>query len=223
MDATKKLSPQDVTVLLKSLTFGDHRELEAQINLSLSDSWSFTDITAGLIEPIMIEVGRQWAMGEISIAREHVITGICQQMVSQLRLSLPLPDYAEAPIAIVGSAPNERHSLGAEIVAGTLQVGNWRPIFLGPDTPVEGFLAAVDEWMASMVAISVSTTAAVPAAQDLVSEIKHADPDRRVAVGGQAAVLQAFPEADLVAGTETDLLIESAAIWRQQILRTKHN
>jgi methanogenic corrinoid protein MtbC1 len=208
------LPPELVEDLITRLLAGEHYALLDYARVLSVEGWIFPEIAAELIVPLQIELGERWASGRSTVAHEHVITALCQQTVSVLRAAIPAPDSATAPVAVVGCGRDERHALGAEIVAGTLQTFGWRVIYVGADTPPEGMIAIIEEWMAELVAISVTTPSAVPEAVELISWIKDKHPEKRVVVGGQAALLRFFPEADVVAGTDLQELITILHTWR---------
>lgn len=212
----KSLAPEVIEDLLSRLLAGEHSAM-LDYTLQLSrDGWTLPEIALGLIGPLLTDMGERWESGRSTVAHEHVVTALCQQTVGMLRAAIPAPASAVAPVAVVGCGPDERHALGAEIVAGTLQTLGWRVIYVGADTPPEGMIAIVEEWMAELVAISVTTAAAVPEAVELVSWIKDKHPEKRVVIGGQAALLRTFPEADVVAGTDLQELIAMVETWHSQ-------
>jgi methanogenic corrinoid protein MtbC1 len=214
------ISPAAIDALLHRLLSGDQHALQAETMRLRAAGWRVSEIALELIDPLLVEVGQRWASEQLTVGHEHVVTALCQQAIGQLRASLTLPNRNTAPIAAVGCGPGERHSLGAEIVAGTLQEAGWQIRFLGADMPAAGFVAVVEEWMARLVALSVSTMTVVPATAELVSLIKDGHSERRVVVGGQAAELRDFPEADLVVGRDLMELERAAMTWLHETGQT---
>ncbi|MDQ2683572.1 MAG: cobalamin-dependent protein, partial [Chloroflexota bacterium] len=180
-------SHDEISRLVDNLLLGDGQPLMQQARAMQAEGGRFLDIAVQLIDPVLVEVGERWAGRDVSVGHEHLATALCQQVVSYLRMELPRPDPETAPVAVVSCGPYERHSLGAEIVAGVLQDAGWRVAYLGADTPPEGVVAIMEEWMASLVALSVGTVTAVPETAELVEWIKDRHPGCRVVVGGQAA------------------------------------
>ena len=92
--------------------------------------------------PLVREIGERWAAGHMSIAAEHLASGLLRSMLGSAlqpnALSLMGP-------RIVFATPNgERHELGLQMAALTAMGAGANPVYLGAEVPVEDLLGAVE-------------------------------------------------------------------------------
>ncbi|GAB4267547.1 MAG: hypothetical protein Kow0092_20940 [Deferrisomatales bacterium] len=140
-----------------------------------------------ILAPVMREIGRRWETGEISVAQEHLATARVSRILLDLYRDLPLPGTKEG-LALVSTAPGERHEVGARMVADLLGVAGWRVRYLGADTPAEDLAALAASDKPQLVVLSACVVCNLDRAADAVARIRtHLSPDRcAILVGGQA-------------------------------------
>jgi methanogenic corrinoid protein MtbC1 len=141
----------------------------------------------GLIQPVMYEIGRLWEEDRISAAEEHLATSVVGRILAALYAKFA-PAGANRGKAVVTSAPNEYHELGARMLADLLEADGWDVLFLGANTPAEELLGLLAKTEPRFVAISLTMPFGLDKVADIISRIK-ADPKLggvRVMVGGAA-------------------------------------
>lgn len=114
---------------------------------------SATTVIDEVIVPLLREVGDRWHRGEITPAHEHLGTVAIRRALAWMMGSAMVPH--EAPIIVVATPSDQRHELGAKIVAATAANEGWRVIFLGADLPADVIAAAAKQSEASLVALSI--------------------------------------------------------------------
>ena len=108
---------------------------EAGALLDVETLWS------ALLAPALERVGVDWARGLITPAPEHLLSDVIRVRLSGLLAALPrLPN---APSAVVGGAPGERHELAALMLALLLARAGWTVTYLGADTPPDAWEEAM--------------------------------------------------------------------------------
>ena len=135
--------------------------------------------------PLVREIGERWATGRMSIASEHLASGLLRSMLGSAlqpnALSLMGP-------RIVFATPNgERHELGLQMAALTALGAGAAPIYLTTELPVEELIEAVKRTKASALALSlvtIDTDTAAPMVSALRTGIP---PDVQLWIGGAAA------------------------------------
>lgn len=153
-----------------------------------------------LVAPAMAEVGTQWALGEVDVYEEHVATLKAWSILVELRGLLPIAAES-APLALGGAPEGDPYLLPTLMAELTLSDMGWRVLNLGPNTPVESFLQAVDRHKPRLVWLSITSLSPRPAFFDGYPRLFDAAEARGipVALGGQG--LTAELQDRLVAST----------------------
>jgi len=141
----------------------------------------------GLIKPVMYEIGRLWEQDKISAAEEHLATSLVGRILAALYAKFPIAATNRGK-AVVTSAPNEYHELGARMLADLLETAGWDVLFLGANTPAEELLTLLSKTNPRFVAISLTMPFGLDKVADIISRIK-AKPELsgiRIMVGGAA-------------------------------------
>jgi len=120
--------------------------------------------------PFLAAIGARWAGGRLGIRHEHfateVVGAVLARLLARVRVS------ARAPALVLATLPGERHGLGLAMAALVAADRGVRPRSLGPDTPPEEIVAAVDEGRADAVAIAVSAATGGPAARRGIARLR---------------------------------------------------
>jgi methanogenic corrinoid protein MtbC1 len=118
------------------------------------------DITLGLLQPALHEVGRRWALGSWAVAQEHAASAVTDAALAALSAAVPARPSGE-PV-LVACPETEWHGLAAQMVTQLLR---WR----GVAADYVGTLAseaALEELLADRrpraVALSCTMTSALP-------------------------------------------------------------
>lgn len=103
--------------------------------------------------PLVAEIGERWAGDRLSIASEHLATGVLRSMLgSALR---PTAASLLGPRIVFATLPGERHELGLQMAALTALGAGAYPIYLGAELPVEEILDSVERVGAAALALSL--------------------------------------------------------------------
>jgi len=116
----------------------------------LTDSRSVAEV----ILPVFVAAAAQWAREEIGLARCHFAARVLETRLLALRQE---SHDASGPLALVGCAEGEQHTLGAIVLAMALRERGWRVAYLGANMPVSIFLATAASVRPACVVLSVTT------------------------------------------------------------------
>jgi methanogenic corrinoid protein MtbC1 len=144
-------------------------------------------VLGGLVVPVLEHVGMRWQADELTVAQEHAATEICRYVVFRVFDSMPRA-RALPHKALVVCAPEEEHELGAEMMAGYLELHGWDVLFVGRSAPMDDILRTAETVKPNLVMISVTIVANLPAARLLARELKRRLSEVRLVAGGSAAV-----------------------------------
>jgi excisionase family DNA binding protein len=153
-----------------------------------------------LVAPAMAEVGTRWALGKVDVYEEHVATLRAWSILVELRGLLPTSPES-APLALGGAPEGDPYLLPTLMAELTLAEMGWRTVNLGPNTPAESFLQAMDRYKPHLVWLSITSLSPRPTFFDGYPRLFEAAESRgtRVALGGQG--LTADLQDRLVAST----------------------
>lgn len=121
------------------------------------------ELVKTVVFPLMREVGTRWHREELTVAQEHMITGLIHNVLGTL-LSISRPG-AGAPKVIFTTPEGERHSLG--VLAGAMLApgAGLSPIYLGPALPAKEITQAARRSGARAVVLQVTDSSADTAEQ----------------------------------------------------------
>jgi excisionase family DNA binding protein len=138
-----------------------------------------------VIGPAMRRIGDAWHAGTASIAEEHRASAIASRVVGRLGPRFRARGRRRGRI-VLGTPAGERHALPVAMLADMLRGGGFEVMELGTDLPPEDFVQAAREIDSlSAVAISVSNSANLPAAETLTSALRNSV-DVPILMGGAA-------------------------------------
>lgn len=118
--------------------------------------YAVEDVCLILLAPVLEDIGRRWAAGELMVTVEHFATGVIRAQLEGLFRSTPGGEGG--PLALVGCAPGELHELGPLMLALFLRRAGVHVVFLGQNVEPEHLIVTIDALHPACVVLSVSTT-----------------------------------------------------------------
>ncbi|MGB3562987.1 MAG: helix-turn-helix domain-containing protein [Thermoanaerobaculia bacterium] len=118
---------------------------------------SVAEIVDGPLQSAMEWLGELWTKEEPGIFWEHRATEIAIRSMANIRSLFSPPD--DALLAVGGAPAGDPYSLPTISAAAVLESVGWRAVNLGPDTPIESLLLAVESLRPQLVWLSVSVVA----------------------------------------------------------------
>jgi methanogenic corrinoid protein MtbC1 len=158
----------------------------------LADRVDADVIDARIIAAAMTEVGRLWEAGAVSIADEHVATGIASRAAALAVSAVAHRDGfrrgpAQSRTALLATVEGEQHGLGLRMVADMLHLHGVETRFLGTNVPSRELCAFASLMQPDTIALSLSLTARAPALVKQVEALRSASPKAAFLIGGQGA------------------------------------
>jgi excisionase family DNA binding protein len=109
-----------------------------------------------VIGPAVEEVGRAWEAGQLDVMHEHRATQMVVSALYELQGTLRSRAGSDRPVA-VGGAPAGDPTLIPTLLAKLVLVdAGWDAINLGPHTPAEAFVAAMNELRPRLIWVCVT-------------------------------------------------------------------
>lgn len=98
------------------------------------------ELLLSIISPSLVEIGRRWAAGEITVAHEHQASAFLRSRLSSMMDSAEVW-AGRGPLVVVAGAPGDQHELGLMMITLALRRRGVRVAYIGSDSPL-GDLAA---------------------------------------------------------------------------------
>jgi MerR family transcriptional regulator, light-induced transcriptional regulator len=119
----------------------------------LSVLWGTAAFLDAFAAPLFRRIGEEWHERRMKPAQEHLATGVMRNVLSSL--TTELSPHTAAPKLVVTTPAQERHEIGALLVASAAAASGWRVTYLGPDLPAADIAEAAAESGARAVGISI--------------------------------------------------------------------
>lgn len=119
------------------------------------DRLSLTCIFDNFMKSIFVHVGIKWAVGDIRVADEHIISSILDDCLSRYIHQIDTEiDYQKT--AVLACVEGNYHTTGLRICQIALKKAGWNVVFCGANTPLADLYAITEKFNASKLVLSLS-------------------------------------------------------------------
>ena len=167
--------------------------------------YSVEETCLQLLQPVLVEIGRRWAEGSLSVTVEHFASALIRAQLDSLFRSAAA-DAESGPLVLVGCAGGELHEVGALMLALFLRRAGLRVAYVGQSVDGDSLGATVAALRPACVALSATLDAHVPALAEAARQMAGRPGAPFICFGGQA--FAAHPE--LAVGINGDFLGSNA-------------
>src|SRR5579864_3377340 len=144
------------------------------------------DVCLQVFQPLLVDVGDRWHVGELSVAEEHYATSFVRARLFGL-LQAYQPPHSRGPLVFTACAPDEWHEVGILIVSVFLARRGVTVRYLGPNLPLEGLAAIVARHHPAAVVLSAQSQETARKLRRAAQAVQDGPPPHpRVVFGGQA-------------------------------------
>ncbi len=167
-----------------------------------------------VLRPALVEVGKRWAAGSLTVTQEHEISELTRDLVAELSNRHARPEPRE-PIVIATCVADELHDLGLRMMCAVLRQRKARIHFLGANVSPPFLVESVTQRRPDIVLLSVSQDDHLPALRDCVAALAAlAVPGSRrpmIVAGGRGVAYAARELEALGVHAIMDATLEAAA------------
>ena len=149
---------------------------------------SKVDIIGDVMAPAQREVGDRWQRGELSVADEHLASGVTESALYALASAPPTPRYTGS--VVVACAPGNWHSIAGHMIAEQLQAEGVATAFLGASTPA----VDVGRFLVTNKPDAIAITCALPLFFPGVTELADVAHELGVPVMAGGYAFEGHPE-----------------------------
>lgn len=165
----------------------NHKGAQAATDQALAAGVSWRDLYLSVFEPVLVNIGKMWEAGSISVSEEHAASQLVERSMSYIA-SLRLPPPPEGnPNVVVACVEGEHHQIGARMLADFLADEGMRVVFLGANVPTESLMAYLNRYKPATVAVSAALEErrdAVCQLADQLQSLRNGTAPPRLLVGG---------------------------------------
>ena len=175
---------------------------------AVSGGAGMRELYLDIFAPALREVGRLWALGELSVGEEHTFSEATQRLMSQYfaSASFASPARPTGLRCVAASASGEAHLIGARMVADFLAAAGWEVSFPGGNLSLRHLRELLIARPPSLLALSVTMPINLNGASDLLKTIRGEASlsGMRVMAGGQAFAARQLAGKDIGADATAD-------------------
>lgn len=136
-----------------------------------------------IIRPALVTVGDLWSGGELTVADEHLATGIAERSLVHLLDPLRISPSARREKVLLAAPEGERHVVGLRMIADVLDGAGFDVLYLGQDVPCAALRAAVGSHRPAVAGLTC--TCSGPMLVRAVGAIMRSDSPPRILLGGE--------------------------------------
>jgi methanogenic corrinoid protein MtbC1 len=126
-----------------------------------------------LIIPLLMEMGRQVAAGNLSIAQEHILSSFVREYLYSLkRAARKKPSKIRF---VMASPEGDFHELGLLTAAAIASVSGFRVLYLGPNVPMRDLVESGTYFAATHVVLASTVSRTEGAKDDLLHVVNFLD------------------------------------------------
>jgi DNA-binding transcriptional MerR regulator len=200
-------TPQSlVDAQVEAVRHYDEQAVEAALASAFAH-YPADQVLLDVITPALVEVGEQWAHGEIPVAGEHFYSNLIRRRL--LGLLAAQPAIVPRMTAALACLPGEQHELGLLMLALFLRWAGARVLYLGADLPIADLVRLTETREVDAICLSAGSEASWEALETLAAELRGHRTAPRIYLGGAAALHHPPPPGIEVL---TQPLPEAAAI-----------
>jgi methanogenic corrinoid protein MtbC1 len=187
---------------------GDPSAARAVVDLGLRDGLPAVTVQSRVIAPAMGKIGQEWEQGRVSVAEEHLASGVSHEVLTRLSAGLLRQPRRDGDTVVVAAVHGEHHALGLRMVADVFDADGFDVRFFGADVPEDSLLAWVEEHRPNTVALGVTMPLGASTLVRQVLGLRECNPELQVIVGGQGVPDVLRRGAGVLYFTDTEQLNE---------------
>ena len=181
--------PRLRSLLCPRMLAGDLEGSWGLIQRAVAHGATPSDVYVKVLGPVLEDIGRGWADGELQVAEEHRATAVATRIIGRLGSRLVRAGKPKPGTVLTGAVAGDHHLLPVLMVADILRGKGFRVVDLGADVPRESFVQAAAGCAQPLsVALTISLDESMPAARRTVAALRRAHPGGFILAGGPAVL-----------------------------------
>jgi len=169
--------------LLERLLTGQQAELIDELNAAYK-YYGMEAFILRVVVPLLQAVGNEWAMGQLKIYHEHILT---QSLIRLMSVEIDkLQITAKKPLVMLTTLPGEQHAMGLYMMAGMLSHHGLSAIQAGVEMPMDQINDAATALQVDIVGLTFSSAYQYSSIRSHLTELRALLPeDIEIWAGGE--------------------------------------
>lgn len=174
----------------RALLAGDPEAAERAVREAMDGGLTAAQIDVELITPALFVVGEKWALGEISVADEHLASEIALRVLALQRVLHRTKRRRRLRRVLLLAPEGERHVIGLNMACDLLLAAGYETRMLGADVPLADIAAAVARHEADIVALTATMADSVERVDAALDYLRAVHPRVAIVLGGSAVTFE---------------------------------
>ena len=197
--------------------------------VELLKDWSvqsgFKEIIFTVLEPMLIEWGKLWMQGKLSLAHGYLSGKVAEEfyMIASQSEEMLVADKKVKGTIVLGNIEDDFHPLGRRLVHIFAKSAGWNIIDLGNDVPAEIFIENAIKNQAGIIAVSAMMFTTAKNIAKIRKELDRQSLSDKIklAVGGAVFKLRPGLVDDIGGDGTADNAIDAPALFDSLIKKVK--
>ena len=182
--------------------FLDGNHIKALHLLDAQEDQSRFGLLKNLFTPTMYKIGEMWERNEISVADEHLATGVCDFLLSRM---FPIHQNCTSnKKAMFLCIEGEQHSLGLKMVCSLFEEKGWNTKNFGSSLPLLHAVTYAKSWKPDVIGLSISITYYLPELKHYINKLSELPHKPTILVGGRIIEKYKIDSEDAIFLTHID-------------------
>lgn len=161
---------------------GAAREASELVKGSL-DSFSYQEILLEVVGRAQEEVGNLWATTKLTVADEHLATGVAQLVAAELRSAIEVRQAPKQVTILASCVPGDLHSFPLRLACDLFEAQGHQVTYLGASLPLRNLEEMAQRLQPQVIALSCSVPIHLAAAKAAIQQLR--DGPWKIVVGGR--------------------------------------
>jgi methanogenic corrinoid protein MtbC1 len=145
------------------------------------------DLLLGMLQPLLVEIGKLWASGQVAVATEHRFSDLVGEILVHVRRDFRQDLQPESPKLLLLTAEGNYHVLGLKMAEPFFVANGVPTITVVPGLPINEVMDLLERHQPWAVGFSVALASQVDQVQEVARQVKQlSGPPRHILVGGPA-------------------------------------
>jgi methanogenic corrinoid protein MtbC1 len=142
--------------VIANLIYNGEKEKSLMLLTEWSSESSFKDVIFNILEPMLLEWGKLWMQGKLSLADGYLSGKVAEEfyLAASKNSEYISSNQQKKGTLVIGNIEDDFHPLGRRLVSIYSQTAGWNVIDLGNDVPAELFVEKAIENKADIIAVS---------------------------------------------------------------------
>lgn len=210
--------------LIADLISEGEKEKAVRLLTEWSGQTSFKEVIFDILEPMLIEWGKLWMQGKLSLAHGYLSGKVAEEfyMIASQDESYRLSTFEKKGKVVLGNIEDDFHPLGRRLVGIYAQTAGWEIIDLGNDVPAEVFTEKAVEYKADIIAVSAMMFTTAKNIRKVRDELDQQSLSGKIKLAVGGAVFKLRPElvAEVGGDGTADTAIEASELFAE-LMRSK--